>query len=461
MLLDFKAWNYKSFREELHFTMRPSRQRGLDYSIQKETIGGRTYRALSSAVIYGPNAAGKTNIIGAMDTFRAIVLRGHINDVDNQSIDTPNAASCVLKMIPNCHDKEVRPIGFQIQFIDKGRLIDYSFLAKVGTFMQEDEGRSILSERMALNGAEVFYRDKQKLRFEKQGNGLKFLKNEGELVDGFQGNEDLVVQLAESSLKDDELFLENGFKTLVSAKLVNLVNKWLQDKFCIIYRANDIRISLRLKSGKKSVEDKLLTSLVEELGIGGQSLGFIASDKEENRGTLCSFVKNPCTKKGRDQWDKMAIAAEVFESYGTVRFAALGTRLLQGILDGATLVIDEFDASLHPMALMSIINIFHNDEINIHHAQLIFDTHNPIFLNRNLFRRDEIKFVERDENGYSTHYSLSDFNTKGEVGTRVRNSSDYMKNYFINMYGAIEDIDFSPIFEKAVQSRKERDEADG
>ena len=82
--------------------------------------------------------------------------------------------------------------------------------------------------------------------------------------------------------------------------------------------------------------------------------------------------------------------------------------VIKAIMTGGTLIVDEFDASIHPMALMSIINIFHNDDINIHHAQLIFNTHNPIFLNSNLFRRDEIKFVERDDDDhYSTLYSLA------------------------------------------------------
>ena len=113
------------------------------------------------------------------------------------------------------------------------------------------------------------------------------------------------------------------------------------------------------------------------------------------------------------------------------------------IRTGATLVVDEFDTSIHPMAIMNIINIFHNDEINTKGAQLIFNTHNPIFLNNALLRRDEIKFVENEDKG-SILYSLSDFGTNGTKG--VRNTEDYMKNYFINKYGAIRDIDFSDIF---------------
>ena len=101
---------------------------------------------------------------------------------------------------------------------------------------------------------------------------------------------------------------------------------------------------------------------------------------------------------------------------------------------------------------MNIISIFHNDEINKNHAQIIFNTHNPIFLDASLFRRDEIKFVERDEKtNHSIHYSLSDFKT----AAGIRKGEDYMSNYFVNRYGAINDVDFSPILEKIISSKEE------
>ena len=79
--------------------------------------------------------------------------------------------------------------------------------------------------------------------------------------------------------------------------------------------------------------------------------------------------------------------------------------------------------------------------------ELIFNTHNPIFLNSNLLRRDEIKFVERDPDDHtSTLFALSDFGTAGENG--VRKNDDYLKNYLANQYGGIADVDFSPVFEK-------------
>ena len=100
---------------------------------------------------------------------------------------------------------------------------------------------------------------------------------------------------------------------------------------------------------------------------------------------------------------------------------------------------------------MNIINIFHNDEINKNGSQLIFDTHNPIFLDATLLRRDEIKFVEREEaTGNSIHYALSDFRT----ADGIRKGEDYMNNYFVSRYGAIRDVDFSPILSAIIGESK-------
>ena len=273
MLLEFRAKNYKSYKDELVFSMLPApRQKGLDYSVLKQKIGTVTYKALCSAILYGPNASGKTNIIGAMDTFKSIVLRGNIHNGIER--DSPNAAASNAIML--------------------GYAIDHS----------------------------------------------------------------------EAEAKLQSIFDRSG--------------------------------------------------------------------------------------KGHG----VAIPADVFESHGTFRFINIFPLVISAILNGGTLVVDEFDASIHPMALMSITNIFHNDEINVNKAQIIFNTHNPIFLNSNLFRRDELKFTERDdETGYSVQYSLSDFGTSGENG--IRKNEDYLKNYFVSQYGAIKDIDFTPIFESLFDGQKE------
>ena len=77
--------------------MAAPKQKGLDYSLIKKKIKNETFNILSSSVVYGPNASGKTNIIGAMDSFRTIVLRGNILNQDNSN--HPNSASICIKTI--------------------------------------------------------------------------------------------------------------------------------------------------------------------------------------------------------------------------------------------------------------------------------------------------------------------------------------------------------------------------
>ena len=117
MFLEFKTKNYKSFKEELIFSMSPApKQKGLDYSLLIERVDNKKYKALCSAVIYGPNAAGKSNIIGAMEVFQSIILRGNIRDSDRKS--GPNAAVNSLELIPNRTHQTAQPVEFSIKFIE-------------------------------------------------------------------------------------------------------------------------------------------------------------------------------------------------------------------------------------------------------------------------------------------------------------------------------------------------------
>ena len=78
--------------------------------------------------------------------------------------------------------------------------------------------------------------------------------------------------------------------------------------------------------------------------------------------------------------------------------------------------------------------IFHKEETNIGNGQLIYSTHDTVNLNKDTFRRDEIWFAEKDKDGISTIYSLSDYKIKD---TKVRNDATYNKDYLSGRYGAI------------------------
>lgn len=428
MLLEFKTRNYKSFVDEMAFSMTPApKQKGLDYSILSMKAGNKSYKGLSSAVIYGPNASGKTNVIGAMDTFRSIVLRGSIRNGD---VASPNAAASALELIPNCNGVK-EPTEFSIQFLDGGLLVEYFVKADIGSFMDENYPRKIMEERLTVN--------------EK----LIFLRNEELVVDlpsvikeyvnkSIKRKTPKMLELAVDSLSDTELFLTNGFKSIYAQSLVKRVTSWFSNKFIVVYHCDDIRLVRKFTDPKANTVyvETTLTKAAREFGITGNALGYKSDGKDDTEdAVLCSIIGNKL------------LPAEIFESYGTIRFINEFPLVIRVLLNGGTLVMDEFDASIHPMALMNIINVFHNDDINKNHAQLIFNTHNPIFLDSSLLRRDEIKFVEReDKTGNSIHYALSDFKT----ADGVRKGEDYMNNYFVSRYGAIKDVDFSPILEKVI-----------
>lgn len=428
MLLEFRTKNYKSFADEMCFSMTPAaKQKGLDYSVLSMQAGSRRYRGLCSAVIYGPNASGKTNVIGAMDTFRAIVLRGNIRNADTASL---NYAADSLELIPNCNGEKV-PTEFSIRFVDRGMMVEYAMTVELGAFMDKDYPRKILEERLSVNEKLVFLRNDQ-LTVELPAAIKEYVNT------SIKRKTPKMLEIAESSLVDTELFLTNGFKSIYAQKLVTAILNWFHYKFIVICHAEDVRLVRKFADPKANTiyVEKTLTEAAKEFGITANALGYKPNLEKEGEDVELYSI-----------FDNKILPAEVFESYGTVRFINEFPLVILALLHGGTLVMDEFDASIHPMALMSIINVFHNDDINKRNAQLIFNTHNPIFLDASLLRRDEIKFVERDEKtGNSVHYALSDFRT----ADGIRKGEDYMNNYFVSRYGAIKDIDFTPLMEKIV-----------
>lgn len=431
MLLEFKTKNYKSFVNEIIFSMMPApKQTGLDYSILTKKIGSKVYKGLSSAVIYGPNASGKTNIIGAMDTMKTIIQRGSIRNSD--SFFSPNDASYLLELIPNCNSEMV-PTEFSIKFVVDSFLVEYNLKIELGKFMDKNFPRKIVEEKLFVNEKQIFIRN-EKLSVDLPKVIKPYINK------SIKRKTPKMLEIAESSLNDTELFLNNGFKSIFASELVELILNWFSNNFIVIYRSDAIKTMRKFTDPKENTIyiEKTLTEAAKEFGVHSNTLGY-KTTSEGNDVVLCSIFDNM----------NMAIPAEIFESYGTIRFINEFPLIIEVLLNGGTLVMDEFDASIHPMALMNIINIFHNDDINKNHAQLIFNTHNPIFLNAALFRRDEIKFVERDdETNCSIHYSLSDFKTSDGI----RKGEDYMNNYFVGRYGSIKDVDFSDILEEVIST---------
>ncbi len=118
------------------------------------------------------------------------------------------------------------------------------------------------------------------------------------------------------------------------------------------------------------------------------------------------------------------------ESLGTQNLFFLSPILKETFEQGKVAVIDEIDRSLHPMLVKYIVELFHNPKVNIHNAQLLFNTHDTNLLSLDIFRRDQIYFVEKDySKGTTELYSLDEFS--------VRKQENIRKGYLQGRYGSI------------------------
>lgn len=122
------------------------------------------------------------------------------------------------------------------------------------------------------------------------------------------------------------------------------------------------------------------------------------------------------------------------ESRGTKNVFLISPILKRAFETGETICIDEFDTSLHPMLVKYLVGLFNNPTVNKANAQLIISTHDMSLMSLKELRRDQIYFVEKNqETGTSELYSLDEFSP--------RKNEKIRKEYLLGRYGAIPNIE--------------------
>ena len=449
MLLSFSCKNFKSFSKEAVLNMVPEKRLSeLRYSILDENANGRRISALSTSVIYGPNAAGKTSLINALSCFKRIVLRGNIRDAESDILR--DRVSNAMSFIPFAFSDTVEPVTFDISFSNGSHKFRYSLSMNLGEFLEKESKRCIVFEQLEMDDKTIFTRTEREVEYLE----LKSIKDM--LNVGYKQEETSEIRNTMSKNLDSEsLLLTSDFNSFCSKKIVNEIGRWFSTGLMVMNSADRTMMHpADSVFGENAIIDIDINKIAKEAGIFGSDFAYVKDEKSHSVRLVSVLKKEEKNKsfKGLD--------SELIESAGTLHLISVMPAVIMALKRGATFIVDEFDASLHPMIVMNIISIFHNDEVNTKKAQLIFNTHNPIYLNSKLLRRDEIKFVERDkETKESILYSLSDFKANGSVS--VRKTSDYMKNYFISRYGAIVDMDFTDIIKNCLANAKEEEPREG
>lgn len=433
MLISYSFKNFRSFKGTSQLDLKAGTQRTYDENLIRDA----GLRILPSAVIYGANASGKSNVIMSLALMREIVLQGSL---EASSPDLSN-----LELYPFAYSSLQEPMLFQIEFTNGGRRFLYSFEVMAKLF--EKDKRQIVSEQLWISSGKelihIFERSLQHVAVKRDKKVLSLIQYNEKLLKEFESK-------INKNLDSAELFLTHAFKTVISSEIADNVIDFFKNKLIVVSdftlkKANLTFSATDMPEKDFMVWNKILDGFVKSADFGPQRILFKSRKSEDEHSADMQLYS--VYKSGKQD---ILIPAELMESRGTLKLLDFAIPFETLFASGGVFVLDEFDAAIHPELIKGIIALFNDQSANKSRAQLVFTTHNPIYLNNKIFRRDQIKFVEKDKDNYeSTIHSLADFGA-----TDVRNDENYLLNYFKGKYSALPYIDFSKLFSKVVEEEK-------
>lgn len=398
MLIRFSFKNFKSFKNENCLDMEATSLKEHEYNVAKIDNG----EYLKVSAIYGANASGKTNVLQAFDYMKKRILVSD-DSKKNSPIDEENVYSFMIN-----ND----PIALEVEILAKNNKI-----YKYGFEVLKDK---IISEWLFEKRVNKFYSI-----FERENNNVSMKPNKiSELVNIDERT--LFLNIYSKIDRNNEDF-SNVYDWFVNSTYLDLGNPNFE-------RFINNRVSLKILSDENYKKELLKFIKTFDSGIEGikTTPDSIEAIKSNN-----GIIDIEVIHKGEN--GELKALPFYLESNGTRKMFHLFDFFMDALKSGMVLFVDELDAKLHPLLTRYIINLFHNSEKNIGNGQLIYSTHDTVNLNKETFRRDEIWFAEKDKNGISEIYSLSDYIMEDENGNakKVRNDATYNKDYLTGRYGAI------------------------
>ncbi|MBR5757888.1 MAG: ATP-binding protein, partial [Thermoguttaceae bacterium] len=425
----------------------------LDHIIE---VGG--LRALKFIAMYGANASGKTNFVDFFRFFKTTLINGLPADAERF-------------FCKNRRENEKRGSLFEIQFEVKGKFYAYGF-------------EVILAERKILHEwlYELFVDKEPLIVFERK---IDNLRNVVETSLSLPPDEDVRFKTYSNDFAEtfDSLFLAEMnhnkiFGGTSSFKVFNETFQWLL-KNIVVFSPNESVVDLRvyydesaksiineilptfdagateilvkdvsLAEFKRAVPEEILNDFLEKARKEMKLLKASAVNCSVRSGNnLFNFKVNNSNSEPQDLTTLVFKHGKSFfelpfkdESDGTKRLFDLFGVLFSGSGD-AVFIFDELDRSLHPMITRRFLELF-NERYRDKNVQLLFTTHEAELMTYDLFRRDEIWFVERGADNGSFVYPLSLF--------KNLSSENVVADYLDGRFGAV------PVLKKySFKSREE------
>lgn len=410
MLLSFSVKNFRSIRDEQEFSMVAGRLADADDPGTVLLASG--VRALRVAAIYGANASGKTNVVRALHYMAAAVAHSHRSWAPGDAVRTePFRLSEATQREPTSFDLHL--------FLD-GTRYRYGFVIAPEGVLEEwlyafPQGRQqTWYSRVRQSGKDEF----------------KFGKNLGGAN-----------QAIRALTRENSLFLSAAAQN--NHEQLTPIYKWFTERLAFV---RGDRQHLAVSTARTSTNPERHARLVKLLSaadLGIQDISFEESDPDEKTKRAMEALSAASNAKLAEQFKVLRVlvshrsadaGADVQfeigdESAGTTALLGLLGPALNVIEHGGTLVVDELDASLHPLLALELVQLFGDNSRNPKNAQLIFNTHDTNLLDRRFLRRDQIWFCEKDKDGSTRIYPLSDF--------RPRKLENLERGYLQGRYGAV------------------------
>lgn len=406
MLHQFTFKNYRSFRDEVTLDLTASAIKELPADVVTDV---QHERVLKLAAMYGANASGKSNVIKAFRAMATAVLSSFSDD------------AALRKIEPYWFSEVTEPTEFSVLFSTQSDIFQYGFSCVQGAVIEEY----------------LYQRDKERI-----GEQYRLIFDRS--VTGISGE---IATQAEvqtlGQLIEPETLLLSALARL-NLPTIKAVDAWFRHVRVIDYGdpRGEVTKGSRLNADRPqnplvalledSREKKRFEAFVRAVDVGIAGLGLVSLESDlahegQPQQRVVAYHRNPKTGKLR----QTPIAAE---SSGTRKMLMLYVDLKQVLDQGQTLLIDELDAKLHPLLLRYILIMFHDPALNPRGAQLIFTTQELFTLDKDNFRRDEVWFVNKDEDGVSDLYALDSIRI--DDGKKVRNDASYGKDYILGKFKA-------------------------
>lgn len=443
MLIRFTVKNLLSFGKEKEFNMLPN-PKYTRMNEHKYKLNDFNYLKLAS--IYGANGAGKSNLVKLLELLQEIVIK------DDFSI---NISKKKFKLTNNNdNDSQI----FAVEFIQEQRIFYYAIEIKNNIFITEElyetdllkSNDKLIFERKTTDDGKTTINFSKEFESDKESLVLKSVI-ENSLVKPQKTILKLLTTLGNRYLEDTKLAFNWFANTLIiispNSKPVAIAHTFDVDENFREY-AKEIMCSFNVGicsiiSEKQNLQEffgsnrpKGLEDIIVKLEetTDNETPGQKIVELRNQNGNEILLVKekeNVLVKQIKLEHIGLDNHKEYFgldeESDGTIRLLDFIPAFKDIVNGNKVYVIDEIERSIHPLLIKELISKFSKDEKT--NGQLIFTTHESNLLDQNIFRQDEIWFIEKDKNGCSDIYSLSDY--------KEHNTIDIRKGYLSGRYGSI------------------------